>query len=74
MVMINSSEIEMNLKGAKILYVEKHHYGQPESRDRNPYYVLHIKMPDGSVTARMYDPAIMAELELYDKIVSSSFN
>ncbi len=64
----------MNLKGAKILYVEKHSYGQPESRHREPYYVLHIKMPDGTVTARMYDPAIMDELKLYDKIVSSSFN
>ncbi len=72
--MINSSEIEMNLKGAKLLWLEEHRYGQPESRHREPYYVLHIKLLDGTVTARMYDPAIMKELDLYDKIVSSSFN
>lgn len=64
----------MNLKGAKLLYIEEHRYGQPESRNRGPYYVLYMKLPDGTITVRMYDPTIMKELDLYDKIVSSSFN
>ena len=73
-VMILSSENDMNIKGAKLLYVEKFHYGSAEQENRKPYYVLHIKLPDGTVTARMYDPAIMAKLDAYDKIVSASFN
>ncbi len=72
--MILSSENDMNMKGAKLLYVEQHHYGQPESKDRAPYYVLHIRLPDGTVTARMYDPAIMEKLEAYDEMVSGTFN
>lgn len=64
----------MNIKGAKLLYVEQHHYGSVEDENREPYYVLHIKLPDGTVTARMYDPAIMAQLEVYDQMVSASFN
>jgi len=72
-VMILSSENDM-IKGAKLIYVEKYHYGHVEDENREPYYVLHIKLPDGTVTARMYDPAIMATLEAYDKIVSASFN
>ena len=73
-VMILSSENDMNLKGAKLLYVEKHHYGHAEEENRDPYYVLHLRLPDGTVTARMYDPAAMEKLEAYDKIVSASFN
>jgi len=73
-VMILSSENDMNIKGAKLLYVEKYHYGHVEDENREPYYVLHIKLPDGTVTARMYDPAIMEKLDAYDKIVSASFN
>lgn len=69
-----SLENDMNLKGAKLLYVEEHRYGQPESKNRNPYYVLHLRLPDGTVTARMYDPAVMEKLEAYDQMVSSSFN
>lgn len=64
----------MNLKGAKLLYVEQHRYGHAESKDRDPYYVLHIELSDGSRTARMYDPAVMVQLEAYDQMVSSSFN
>lgn len=72
--MINSSEIEMKLKGAKLLFVEQHRYGHAELKDRPPYYVLHLKLPDGTITARMYDPVIMDQLKEYDAIVSSSFN
>jgi len=64
----------MNLKGAKVLYIEQHRYGHTELKNREPYYVLHIRLPDGTVTARMYDPIIMEELKAYDEIVSSSFN
>lgn len=64
----------MNLKGAKLLYAEQHRYGHAELKDRPPYYVLHIRLPDGTVTARMYDPVIMEQLDEYDAIVSSSFN
>lgn len=64
----------MNIKGAKLLYVEEHHYGHAEEEDRESYYVLHIQLADGSVTARMYDPAVMEKLDTYDKMVSASFN
>jgi hypothetical protein len=75
--MIYSSEIDMdgmNWKGAKLLYVEQHRYGTAGSKHREPYYVLYIELPDGSVTARMYDPAVVAQIDAYDEMVSSSFN
>lgn len=73
-VMILSSENDMNIKGAKLLYVEEHYYGHAGGKSRAPYYVLHIQLPDGTVTARMYDPAIMARREAYDEMVSGTFN
>lgn len=64
--------MDLIASGSKLLYVEQHYYDQ--LKDSAPYYVLHIQLPNGKITYRMYDPAVMEKIEAYDVMVSSSFN
>ncbi len=62
-------EQNIDLKDAKVVFVEE--YFNP---DDSPFFVIHLKLPDGRIVPKLYDPARAAKVKAYDKMVDTTFN
>lgn len=62
-------EQNIDLKDAKVVLVDEYFYP-----DDSPYFVLHIKLPDGTIIPKLWDPSRAAKLKVYDEMVDATFN